>query len=444
MATTYNINYDDARFQQVEEEKQEALDNVNNTYNSMINQSDKYYQDQIQAAQDYSTTQQQIQQQNTDLQIEQINQQKDQAAKDYTKEQAGSYVDWQKQSNNYGAKAEQMAAQGLAGSGYSESSQVSMYNQYQSRITSAREVYNKAVLNYDNSIKEAQLANNSKLAEIAYQALQTQLELSLQGFQYKNTLLQAQLEQQQATEDRYYSRWQDVLNQMNTENEFNEQIRQYEQNFAEQQRQFNEEYAFKEKEFAEQKRQYEQDYNFKIKQFNEQIRQFNAEQDRLIKQDAIKNKLEVQELELKKKQIDASIEQTKKEYELALKKLAQDQAQWQAEYNLKAKKAAATVSSTSTITKDTTSKVTKDTSTSGGTVTLSNGKTGYSDAISAYKSVGGTSPYNAQGLLDNGLVKKVTYNGKTYYYGVAATTSSVGVTAPSIINKIGLAGLPLK
>ena len=309
MATpSYNINYEDERFQTVEAEKQNALTEVNDTYNNMINSSDQFYQDQINAAKDYANTQSQIQQENTDFAIEKINQQKEQAGKDYTKEQAGAYVDWQKQSNQYGTNAEQMAAQGLAGTGYSESSQVSMYNTYQNRVATARDVFNRAVLNYDNSIKEAQLANNAKLAEIAYNALQTQLELSLQGFQYKNTLLQTQLEMKNQTEDRYYSRWQDVLGQMNQENQFAESIRQYEQN-----------YAFEQKQFAEQVRQYEQNYQFQTKQFNEQIRQFNEEIARLKKKDAEENAREIQRLELQKQQ------------------LAQEQAQWEKEYNLKMK-----------------------------------------------------------------------------------------------------------
>ena len=233
MATpNYDINYDDERFKTVESEKNTALSQINDTYNNMINQSDKFYQDQIQASKDYAETQKQLQQANTDFAIEQINQQKDQANKDYLKEQSGAYVDWQKQSNKYGANAEQMASSGLENTGFSESSQVSMYNTYQNRVSTARESYNKAVLNYDNAIKDAQLQNNSALAEIAYNSLKTQLELSLQGFQYKNDLLQTQIEQVQNTEDRYYSRWQDVLSQMNTENQLKESIRQYETNLA--------------------------------------------------------------------------------------------------------------------------------------------------------------------------------------------------------------------
>ena len=171
---SYDINYEDPKFQQVEADKNVAMNEMNNTYDNMISQSDKYYQDQINATKDFANTQQQLQQQNTDFAIEQVEQQKAQAEKDYTKEQSGAYVDWQKQSNQYGATAEAQAAQGLNNTGYSESSQVSMYNTYQNRVATARESYNKAVLNYDNAIKDAQLQNNSKLAEIAFQALQTQ------------------------------------------------------------------------------------------------------------------------------------------------------------------------------------------------------------------------------------------------------------------------------
>ena len=231
MANDYAINYDDERFKAVENEKQERLNEVNETYNNMVSQSDKFYQDQINAAKDYATTQQDLQNQQTELAINEINQEKEKTRKDYLKEQRGAYTDWQKQSNQYGANAEQMAANGLRNTGYSESSQVSMYNTYQNRVATARDSYNLAVQNYDNKIAEARLANNSKLAEIAYKALQTELELSLNGFQYKNTLLLDQINKQQTISDTYYARWQNVLNQMNTENALAEQIRQYNEQF---------------------------------------------------------------------------------------------------------------------------------------------------------------------------------------------------------------------
>lgn len=221
------VNYDDERFNQVNQETNKAIENVNNMYNNMQSQADKYYQDQIKAAEEYGNQQAQIQQANTDFAIEQINQQKEQAQKDYTREQKGAYVDWQKESNQYGVNAEQLASAGLNRTGYSESSQVSMYNTYQNRVSQARDTYNRAVLDYDNGIKEAQLTNNAKLAEIAYNSLQTKLELSLNGFQYQNKLLESQLAALNQERDRGYAKWQDVLKQINTENALAEEKRQF-------------------------------------------------------------------------------------------------------------------------------------------------------------------------------------------------------------------------
>lgn len=286
MATpNYDINYNDKRFTEVEADKKAALSEVDVTYGNMISGADKFYQAQINAAKDYAETQKKNQQEQTDFAIEQIEQQKAQAKQDYTKEQSGAYVDWQKQSGQYGVNAEQMAAQGMQNTGFSESSQVSMFNTYQNRVATARESYNRAVLNYDNAIKDARLQNNAALAEIAYNALQKELELSLQGFQYKNDLIIQKSDKKLEVDNTYHQRYQDVLSQINTENALAEDVRQYEKSFAEDQRQFNKEYELKNKEYEE------------------GIRQFNEEIARLKAQDAKENALEIQKLELQKAQL---------------------------------------------------------------------------------------------------------------------------------------------
>lgn len=275
MATpNYSINYEDERFKQVETEKQAAITEINDTYGSMINQSDKFYQDKIAAAEDYGKTQSMLQQQGTDLAIQKINQQKDQAYKDYAKEQSASYVDYQKKSNQYGVNAEQQAASGLTGTGFSESSQVSMYNTYQNRVATARETYNKAVLNYDNAIAEARLQNNSALAEIAYKTLETTLNLSLEGFQYKNQLITDRLDKKQQADETYYNRWQDVLAQQNTENAMAEEVRQFNEN-----------------------------KQLEIQKMNEQIRQFDLELARLKAKDTQEAKYQAQQLQLQRDQL---------------------------------------------------------------------------------------------------------------------------------------------
>jgi hypothetical protein len=250
----YDINYDDSRFKSVEAEKTVALSENEKTYNDMINKTDKYYQDQIDASKQWADKQAQLQQEKTDFTIDKIEQNKEQAKKDYLKEQSGAYVDWQKQSNQYGANAEKMAGAGMANTGFSESSQVSMYNTYQNRVATARESYNLAIQNYNNSITEARLQNNSILAEIAFEALQKQLELSLQGFQYKNTLILDKAEKKRQIDSEYYSRYQDVLKQINTENALAEEIRQYNESLAEEKRQHNEQMAFQREQWEYQKK----------------------------------------------------------------------------------------------------------------------------------------------------------------------------------------------
>lgn len=226
-APDYAIDYNDERFQKVESSKDTALKEMDDAYNSMIDKTDSLYQAQIDASKQWADKQSQLQQEKSDFAIQQIEQNKAQAQKDYTKEQSGAYADWQKQSGQYGVNAEQMAAQGMRNSGYSESAQVAMYTAYQNRVATARESYVKAIQNYDNAITEARLQNNSLLAEIAYNALQQQLELSLQGFQYNNQLVLDKTKQKLEVENMYYNRYQDVLAQINRENALAEEIRQF-------------------------------------------------------------------------------------------------------------------------------------------------------------------------------------------------------------------------
>ena len=226
------VNYNDKRFAQVEADKQTAINNANKTYDNMVNQTDAKYNELINATKDYATTQQQIQQDNTNFAIEKIEQQKDKTTQDYTKEQTGAYVDYQKATDQYGVNAEQLAQNGMSNTGYAETSKINAFTTYQNRYATARKSYNDAVLNYDNAIKEAQLANNAQLAEIAFKALQTQLEYSLQGFQDKNELLQTKLNTQIQLDSEYNNRYQQVLSQINTENALAEQIRHYNANLA--------------------------------------------------------------------------------------------------------------------------------------------------------------------------------------------------------------------
>lgn len=218
----------DERLQAVEDKQAAAVQQVEDTFGGMAQNADQYFDKQVQVTQDWADKQTELQNQQTALTLEQIEQQKEQAGKDYTKEQAGAWTDYQKQIAQHGVQAEQMAAAGMTGTGFSESSKVAAYTTYQNRVAAAKASFDQVVMNYNNSMKEARLQNSSALAEISFNALQKGLELALQGFQYKNQLVTEGLGMKLDVENMYHGQYMDVWNQINTEKAQAEQIRQFE------------------------------------------------------------------------------------------------------------------------------------------------------------------------------------------------------------------------
>ena len=342
----YDVNYNDSRFGQVESDKQQALTELEQTYAGMIGDVDKYYNDQAQLSKEWADKQSQLQQDRTDFTIEKIEQQKEQANKDYIKEQSAAYVDWQKQSNQYGVNAEKMALAGLTNTGFSESSQVSMYNTYQNRVATARESLNQAILNYNNSIKDAMLQNNAALAEIAYETLIKQSELALAGFQYKNQLIIDQANKKLEIDNMYYNRYQDVLEQINKENALAEEIRQYNESMAwetEQKeldrahqseqarldREFEEEQARIDREFKSQEAELDRQYSAAQAEINRKFQEEQAELDRKHDKEMLdaKNQQEKERIEQQHKNDMAKLKQ-QQSYEMAQldKQLANEKA----------------------------------------------------------------------------------------------------------------------
>ena len=231
------VNYNDERFQQVEDEKKEQLNQYNQTYDNLIAEREDLTNQQ----QDLVDQWQQTQNENLDKQFQfqqdLINQQKAETEKAYEKEAKSAYTDYQKEVDRYGVSREQQVANGLGNTGYSESSKVSMYNTYQNRLATAKESMDKAYLEFDNAIREAQLTNDVTKAENALTALQQKLQISLEAFNYKDTATQNKLNWQQQINSDYYNRYQNVLNQINYENEQAEAIRQYNEQMKFQQEQ---------------------------------------------------------------------------------------------------------------------------------------------------------------------------------------------------------------
>lgn len=332
------INYNDSRFTELSNEKNNALNQSNNTYDNLINQSSSYYDNLINQNKENADKQAEIQNQQTEFTVQKIEQQKEKAEKDYTKEQKGAYQDYMKQSNAYGSSNQTMGQQGLSGSGWSETIQSGYYNTYQNRYAQARESYNEIVMNYNNNIKEAELQNNSALAQIYANAQQEQLELALQSFTVIKDLTLAKQNNYQALDNEYNNRWRQIESQINTENALAEQIRQYNASLA------------------LQKQQLEQEKSSLSSGSSSDSTILNPYSNSNNNSPVINDISEM------------------------------------GKYAQKVGKV------------------------SSGTVKLSNGKIGYSSVQKAYSAYGGSLPYSESTLLKKGLVKQITYNGKTYYY----------------------------
>jgi hypothetical protein len=264
-------------------------------------------------------------------------------------------------------------------------------------------------MNYNNSINEAKLQNNSVLAEIAYNTLTQQLELITEGTMYKNSLILELADKKLQLEQMRDNNWYKVLDQINTENALAEDVRQ-----------FNENLEF-------QTTQAELDREFKAKQA-EIDRQFEEQQAALNRQHDFK---------LLEAKTEAERKLAKEEHERAMAKLAQqhknDLAVLEKQYEISKRSSSASFSSGSSSKSSGSSSKSKSAKSAATSALIKNAnpalastkKTNNTSNTSAKKApvdmqsvldLGG--PYNASyvaSLVNSGKAKVTTKNGKTTF-----------------------------
>lgn len=298
----FSTDYTDERFAQNDQRTEQLRTELEHTYGGMIESTDKFYKDLKDSLQNQADTQAKIQQDNTDFAIDLIEQQKEQANKDYIKEQSGAYVDWQKQSNQYGVEAEKMASAGLNNSGYSESSQVSMYNTYQNRVATARESLQRIIQEYNNNINQAILQNNSALAQIYADLSVQQTQLALEGFQYQNQLMDTLVDRRMQLDSDHWQREYAIMQQQNWEKQMAEEYRQFEEG-----QKFTAEQNALDRELQKELKAIEHEYDKILAEIEQQYKldylaaQTKAEKEVLDKEYALKKQQALDDLENAKK-----------------------------------------------------------------------------------------------------------------------------------------------
>jgi DNA (cytosine-5)-methyltransferase 1 len=99
-----------------------------------------------------------------------------------TKQGKALYTDYRKQSNPYGATAEQLASQGLNKSGYAETSQVNLYNEYQRNVTTLMTETTRLKAEADFQMNQAFLDADIQKAQNALAIYQQQAQLAITNY----------------------------------------------------------------------------------------------------------------------------------------------------------------------------------------------------------------------------------------------------------------------
>lgn len=148
---------------------------------------DSLMTEQRQNLNDQRTLQNQIIDKGIEKVQNEVTKQKEQYEQDANKTARGLYADYRKQANPYGVAAETLASQGLNRSGYAESSQVNLYNQYQRSVVELENKTRELKANADFQMNQAYLDADVQKAQSALSLYQQQAQLALQEYDMKHT-----------------------------------------------------------------------------------------------------------------------------------------------------------------------------------------------------------------------------------------------------------------
>ena len=181
--------------------------------NNLNNQVNQLYDEQLKQQQNTSTGQI----------IDEIERNKQKTDEEVAKTNKALYTDYQKQINPYGVNAENLAEQGLGGSGLAETTKANYYNTYQNARTEATNNANTIKADFDAQITKARQNGDLQMAQSA-------LEMYKQKVNDLYNTYNLKFQQDQFA----YNKEQDALSQSNWEKEYQRALEQ-----ANWERQFN-------------------------------------------------------------------------------------------------------------------------------------------------------------------------------------------------------------
>ncbi len=221
----------DERLAEIEKQKQNAINQSNDYYNSMLQNNNDLYNQQMNYAGEYERQQNAALDKQMQYNEQLINQQKDVARQNMEIESNKAKNDYFSYINPYGVQAESMASQGLLNSGVSETAKLGGYNTYQNRLATANKVMQDAFVQYDNELNQARLNNDVQKAQNALKKLEMQVQFASDYYNNQNNISQNRLTNNQNLDSEYYNRYNTEYNNYQNELARQEAIRQWQAEF---------------------------------------------------------------------------------------------------------------------------------------------------------------------------------------------------------------------
>lgn len=151
----------------------EDIDNWNSQQQSLLQQQE--------------AKQNEIINQQTQLNIDALNREKEKLDRETNKTTQGLYTNYQKMANNYGVQAEQQAKMGLNNSGYAETSKINLYNTYQKNVTEAITNANNLKADFDFKISEARKQGSLSMAQNALELYKQRMQIATQELEMRTS-----------------------------------------------------------------------------------------------------------------------------------------------------------------------------------------------------------------------------------------------------------------
>ena len=222
----------DERLKDIETQKQNALNENNDVYNSILRDNENLYNMNRDYVTQFQNTQDEILQKQLENNLKKIDQQKKEAQNNFEEESLKAKNSYEGFINPYNAQNERLASSGLNNSGLAETTKLGAYTTYQNRVSNANKVLQSAFTQYNLAMDDARLNNDVQKAQNALKALEMNIDFANSFYNNKANYTINQLNANRDTDKDYYSRYQDIINQINYEKEQAEKIRQYNEQFA--------------------------------------------------------------------------------------------------------------------------------------------------------------------------------------------------------------------